>query len=551
MKLSKEDIQNFATEDEKDFLKEVRNPNVDYSEKKGVVTADITGTSDDRKMRILTNKWQRFETSMRILKKHLDTTKDEIKSSIKDLIDATDQLLTVKIEAEKFIVTMDKQVEKTKEDKEKFYDYLAKALNMSIEAVRALEESLTERVKTGEIKEPALRYAPKMESVFSKIKSTFYDLFVKKYISPIKDILKMISSANEDYNWAGSGLNASEDFHEDIEKYATEEEKLILNEGKRAVGTDIILSWEGGEDFDWDDITDELTYILKNKNKSGDWYAKVKGFGWRGLDGESRIEGITDGSKFLGKILPDTDCHFNIYDYGKNGLAINNFHHDSPTGKEWYYIVPYRYKKDLVESKQLNEKWKDKLQNVYSDFEEFLSYDEIYNLSERLGFGSPEEAWEANPLVSGSVNPEEYHALQDNVGHLITDEDKEGIQEATDYTNRTLKESVAEQRVANIIKYTDGDLDKWEAMMKAMSDRELHEAEFELKSAISGINHNTKTYHIPHMRNEYWDEQKERRQLYRKYLNRMKKYLENPRTSLRDKEKEDLYFNHVSHESEE
>jgi len=177
----------------------------------------------------------------------------------------------------------------------------------------------------------------------------------------------------------------------------------------------------------------------------------------------------------------------------------------------------------------------------------------------------------------------------DSVDHLMTDDDREGLTEAKDYERilrrgmkrktrqldlgklysdsetdedfhqkaktskytpteikKFMKESVSEQRVANIIKYTDEDLDKWEAMMGSMSERELHDAEFDLKSAIAGINHNFKTYHVRQIQNVYWDELKERRQLYRRYLNRLKKHYEkNPRQSLRDKEKEDLYYNHV------
>lgn len=53
--------------------------------------------------------------------------------------------------------------------------------------------------------------------------------------------------------------------------------------------------------------------------------------------------------------------------------------------------------------------WKDNLQNVYGgDFEQFRVYDAMYNLSERLNFSSPEEAWEANPVVQGSTNPSDY-----------------------------------------------------------------------------------------------------------------------------------------------
>lgn len=68
------------------------------------------------------------------------------------------------------------------------------------------------------------------------------------------------------------------------------------------------------------------------------WKATVNGFGWRGLNGEKYIS--ADNAKtLLSEVLPDTDCTFHIYNF-RNGIAIQNYHHDSPTGNEWYYIVP-------------------------------------------------------------------------------------------------------------------------------------------------------------------------------------------------------------------
>ncbi len=55
--------------------------------------------------------------------------------------------------------------------------------------------------------------------------------------------------------------------------------------------------------------------------------------GWR------KVLKASNGAGFLREILPKTHCHFYIFNYGK-GLAIQNFHHDSPVGKEWYYVVP-------------------------------------------------------------------------------------------------------------------------------------------------------------------------------------------------------------------
>ena len=52
--------------------------------------------------------------------------------------------------------------------------------------------------------------------------------------------------------------------------------------------------------------------------------------------------------------------------------------------------------------------WKNNLQSGYENFEEFKSYSDTYGIAERLGFGSAEEAWEANPVVQGSVEPSDF-----------------------------------------------------------------------------------------------------------------------------------------------
>jgi hypothetical protein len=307
---------------EKLGISEARRPDIDYSEKKGVVTADITETPDERKMRILTNKWQRFETSMRILKTHLEGTKTEIKTNIKDIVDATDLLNTVKVEAGKFIVTMDKQVEKTTESKDKFYDYLAKALNMSIEAVQALETSLTERIGTGDMKEPALRYTPKMESVLSTIKSAFYNMFVKKYINPIKDILAMIGEGGEA---EGSYQNLK---MEDVDKYATEDEKKIL-EGHM-------------HQMEWASLPDRMVGL--DAHLTGNFYPPHPGWVKRRIkdafkkyyDGKLNIEGVirnltkgTRDPKFSkeerGPIMRDSDAVYRYFGEFFNSEDIEEY----------------------------------------------------------------------------------------------------------------------------------------------------------------------------------------------------------------------------------
>ena len=68
--------------------------------------------------------------------------------------------------------------------------------------------------------------------------------------------------------------------------------------------------------------------------------------------------------------------------------------------------------------KEINEDWQDHLQNVYSDKEEWLEYDKIYNLAKRLGYKNPYRAWYDNPIIQGSTNPKEYKKV---IQEQITD----------------------------------------------------------------------------------------------------------------------------------
>jgi hypothetical protein len=94
------------------------------------------------------------------------------------------------------------------------------------------------------------------------------------------------------------------------------------------------------ENFDY--LTDNLTKLMekvaKGYTQSTVWIGDVSNFGWRGLDGSKTFK-ATDGKELLREVLPDTNCYFNIY-RGRHTIRIQNFHHDSPMGKEWYYIRP-------------------------------------------------------------------------------------------------------------------------------------------------------------------------------------------------------------------
>jgi len=89
----------------------------------------------------------------------------------------------------------------------------------------------------------------------------------------------------------------------------------------------------------WEDLMENLKESMAKKNPNGYWRAEVKNFGWRSSDGSAPPFYTEDPAELLRKILPDTDNTFKIFNYGK-GYAVQNYHHDSPTGREWYYIVP-------------------------------------------------------------------------------------------------------------------------------------------------------------------------------------------------------------------
>ena len=52
--------------------------------------------------------------------------------------------------------------------------------------------------------------------------------------------------------------------------------------------------------------------------------------------------------------------------------------------------------------------WHGKLRKNYDNsFKQFEACDSIYGIALRLGFKSAKEAWDKNPMIQGSVNPED------------------------------------------------------------------------------------------------------------------------------------------------
>ena len=105
-----------------------------------------------------------------------------------------------------------------------------------------------------------------------------------------------------------------------------------------------ILSWFSQDididdiDFEWDYLLEAIDEVIGEVNSDGYWFCEVENFGWRKQSGSVFLE-FSTGKEMLCKVLPKTDCSFNIYQEGKI-LKIQNFHHDSPVGNEWYELTP-------------------------------------------------------------------------------------------------------------------------------------------------------------------------------------------------------------------
>jgi hypothetical protein len=91
--------------------------------------------------------------------------------------------------------------------------------------------------------------------------------------------------------------------------------------------------------LEWDFMLAELTEKMLEINAQGHWQGEVVNFGWNNRQGFTEFV-ADNGCDFLANVLPKTDCTFRIYIENGCRFKIQNFHHDSPTGNEWYTLNP-------------------------------------------------------------------------------------------------------------------------------------------------------------------------------------------------------------------
>jgi len=93
------------------------------------------------------------------------------------------------------------------------------------------------------------------------------------------------------------------------------------------------------DEFEWEMIAEDIATLFEEKNPEGYFFCKVENFGWRKMDGFLFAE-LHTGQDLVTKVLPNTACTFKIFLEKDNTIKIQNFHHDSPTGDEWYTLTP-------------------------------------------------------------------------------------------------------------------------------------------------------------------------------------------------------------------
>lgn len=56
--------------------------------------------------------------------------------------------------------------------------------------------------------------------------------------------------------------------------------------------------------------------------------------------------------------------------------------------------------------------WQTKLQNNYDSYDEWKAYAMNYGLHSRLGYKTPRDAWNDNPMIQGSTRPEDFKKVE-------------------------------------------------------------------------------------------------------------------------------------------
>ena len=131
-------------------------------------------------------------------------------------------------------------------------------------------------------------------------------------------------------DWVESVLEDQKERPDDHDEIKTEEQ--LRNE---AYGDSYLT------EMAWEDLIADLGGWM-DEQETDEWHAMVENFGWQNLGGEKEFRAST-GEQLLQQILPRTECKYHIWKIEDDkALRLRNWHHDSPTGNEYYTIRPVK-----------------------------------------------------------------------------------------------------------------------------------------------------------------------------------------------------------------
>ena len=95
-----------------------------------------------------------------------------------------------------------------------------------------------------------------------------------------------------------------------------------------------------------EDLTEEIRRLTHSQTAPGHidvpmyFRLEMNNFGWRELNGHKYVR-VTSGRELIAAILPNCECTYRFFKVKHGGkLVMQNSHHDSPVGREFYIILP-------------------------------------------------------------------------------------------------------------------------------------------------------------------------------------------------------------------
>lgn len=94
----------------------------------------------------------------------------------------------------------------------------------------------------------------------------------------------------------------------------------------------------------------------------------------------------------------------------KLGIKFSTFRNRVEGGL--WYDIPFAYEPWWEKRQAKSNPWKARVRDTYSTLEELEAYDETYGIVKRLGYRSARGLWDANPVIGGSVYPEDLRVMR-------------------------------------------------------------------------------------------------------------------------------------------